>query len=650
MRTAALGLSLFALSLTAHAQTSCPTQAPSSNWHYLQASCGSSAPCTAGQQALLSVGTYVPDCPAPGPCASVYMIQACDVVTWHFGDGTPDVSGPGASSGFAAHVYAQPGTYTSNVTIANSLGTANIIGGFIITANPAAVVHFTQFTYDVREDAGSVTLTLLRSGNTSVSSAIRWATPCFCTAPNTRNLPVASGTVTFAPGDTSKTITIPVLNDDLFGGDTFSAVQAEAHDGTIFPNNSSIGTAYIHVIEDDPKPTVTIDDVSLLEGDEGKRFANFTIHLSQPMLIDAIFNLSTHDGTAVALQDYDPVGPFFWAKPVSGVTMIPAGQSSTTFAVPILGDTVPEDDEWFTLTIDNAAALGGADVALPIARATARGTILNDDYYIPPSLRMFTGEQATMTFDAGYPFDADTTIPLSATVPAVISVPASLSIPAGKQSASFEVMALGPGTASVAAQLPPSHRSVIATARVEVLDRMAINTAPPALTLASGSSANVMLSIAPPRAAATTLTISASDATLLEAPSSIVIPAGGSASLAIHALRRGAGIIAIAEASSGATTSIPVDVVDLRVDDVQPRFDAPEGGALVTVSGAHLDAPCAVSFGTATAKVIDAAGSTLHVLAPAHAEGSVDLTITCGNDQVTLPHAFTFARGRRRAI
>ena len=289
---------------------------------------------------------------------------------------------------------------------------------------------------------------------------------------------------------------------------------------------------------------------------------------------------------------------------------------------------------------------------LLVTRATGRCTILNDDYYTPAGLKMFNGEHATITFDAGRPFDVDTTIPLGTTVPSVISVPASIMIPAGRHSGTIEVTALAAGTASITAQLPASYRGVLATARVEVVDRVGIVAKPSTLNLHAGDNATVTLSIMPASAMTKFLTIASSDDTLVQAPDSATITPGGSADVAVHALRTGGGSILVTDPSSGVVTSIPVDVVSATapaIDAIVPNVGPASGGTPVTLVGAHFETPCAVSFGTVGGTSVNAHGDTLSAITPAHTEGTVDVVVTCGSDQVTLPNAFTFGHSRRRS-
>jgi hypothetical protein len=73
---------------------------------------------------------------------------------------------------------------------------------------------------------------------------------------------------------------------------------------------------------------------------------------------------ATADGTASATFDYVPV--------TSTVLTIPAGAMSAPVTVSVLGDTTPEVDETFVVTL---SAPGHA----VLGTATATGTILDDD-------------------------------------------------------------------------------------------------------------------------------------------------------------------------------------------------------------------------------------------------------------------------------
>ncbi|QIR79523.1 hypothetical protein FA592_11935 [Sulfurospirillum diekertiae] len=109
-------------------------------------------------------------------------------------------------------------------------------------------------------------------------------------------------------------------------------------------------------------PTLSIADASLAEGNSGTSYMNFTVTLSPSA--NASVNYTTANGTATAGSDYITTS--------GTLTFTSVGTTTQTISVPILGDTVIEPDETFTVTLSNAS---GAT----ISRTTATGTILNDD-------------------------------------------------------------------------------------------------------------------------------------------------------------------------------------------------------------------------------------------------------------------------------
>jgi Calx-beta domain len=115
---------------------------------------------------------------------------------------------------------------------------------------------------------------------------------------------------------------------------------------------------------------LSVDDVSVVEGDSGQVAATFTVSLTGPSETPVTVDVSTADGTAtLADNDYDEV-------PLTTLTFLPGGPLSQTVTVMVNGDTVGEPDETFFLNLTNANNARIAD-------AQGVGTIVNDD---PPSI------------------------------------------------------------------------------------------------------------------------------------------------------------------------------------------------------------------------------------------------------------------------
>jgi hypothetical protein len=141
-----------------------------------------------------------------------------------------------------------------------------------------------------------------------------------------------------------------------------------------------------------PEVELSIDDVSITEGDSGQATATLTVTLSAPSGQDVSFGYATADGTATAPADY---------AQASGSKTISTGSTTTTIDVPVNGDTLDEPDETFTVDLANPS---GAT----ISDATGEVTIIDDDAdTTPPETVIDSGppasaqtKSATFTFSS----------------------------------------------------------------------------------------------------------------------------------------------------------------------------------------------------------------------------------------------------------
>jgi endoglucanase len=171
-----------------------------------------------------------------------------------------------------------------------------------------------------------------------------------------------SGTLTFAPGEISKTIAVSVLSDSAVEANESFLVNLSS------PSKATLadGQSAVTIINDDTSVSVgalTVSDVNVREGQSGTTNAVFTVRLSAAFTAPVTVSYATADGTALAGADYTAT---------SGSLSFAPGDTSKTVAVSILGDQLSEANEAFTFDLSNAS---GAT----IAKARGTGTILNDD-------------------------------------------------------------------------------------------------------------------------------------------------------------------------------------------------------------------------------------------------------------------------------
>ena len=170
-----------------------------------------------------------------------------------------------------------------------------------------------------------------------------------------------------------------VLNGDILNepSETFfvnvtNVVNAVVVDG------QGVGT----IVNDDPLPSLSINDVTVTEGNAGTINAVFTVNLSAASGQTVSVNYATANGTATQPADYTTT---------SGTLTFTPGQTSRTITVPVIGETVPEANETFFVN------LSGATNAT-IADNQGLGTINNDDVPVVVS----PGSLPNGTVGAGY--------------------------------------------------------------------------------------------------------------------------------------------------------------------------------------------------------------------------------------------------------
>ena len=134
--------------------------------------------------------------------------------------------------------------------------------------------------------------------------------------------------------------------------ETFSVTLSNPGNATI-ADGSGLGT----ITDDDPAPTLSVNDVSVTEGNAGSTTATFTVTLSAASGQAVTVDWATADDMAVAPGDYTASS--------GSLTFVP-GDTSETFAVVVQGDINAELDETYRVVLTNPV-----NGALGIRRASA---------------------------------------------------------------------------------------------------------------------------------------------------------------------------------------------------------------------------------------------------------------------------------------
>ena len=169
----------------------------------------------------------------------------------------------------------------------------------------------------------------------------------------------ASGTLIFPAGVTSQPVVVQVAGDMLDeAGETLAVTLSNAVHAAL-PAAPGTGT----IVDNDPAPSLSIDDIQVQEGNTGTANAIFTVRLSAASGLPVTVNYATAAGTASAGVDF---------AAASGALTIPAGSASAPVTVLVQGDLANEPDESFVVNLSGA-------VNASIADAQGSALIRNDD-------------------------------------------------------------------------------------------------------------------------------------------------------------------------------------------------------------------------------------------------------------------------------
>ncbi|MCL1470136.1 Calx-beta domain-containing protein [Argonema antarcticum] len=229
--------------------------------------------------------------------------------------------------------------------------------------NDDAAVEFSQANYQVNEDGTVVgaTVTINRTGltNSPGSVDVKFANGSATGGTDFTN---TTQTINFASGDTSKTVTIPINDDNLVEGtENFTISLANPSAGISIATQNS---ATVQIIDNDVPPTLSISDIAQSEGNSGTTNLNFTVSLNTAAGQTVTVNYATQDNTATtADSDYTSA---------SGSLTFNPGETQKTVSVVVNGDTKYETDETFNLNLSNS-------INATSTNSVGVGTIQNDD-------------------------------------------------------------------------------------------------------------------------------------------------------------------------------------------------------------------------------------------------------------------------------
>jgi uncharacterized delta-60 repeat protein/uncharacterized repeat protein (TIGR01451 family) len=233
----------------------------------------------------------------------------------------------------------------------------------LVILSDDSIVSFLTATFSVNENAisGNATISVVRTGATNTTVAVDYLTRDG-TAQAGQDYIAVSDSITFLPGETLKTFTVPVFNDTIIeGNETVLLSLTNVTVGGFLGLSSSTLT----IVDDDFAAGTLVFSSPVYTVNEFETNITITVVRTNGSTGVVSVDYSTSDGTARAGEDYTSVG---------GTLAFADGETSKTFNIGIVPDYLNETNETVILVLSNPT--GGATLG---GNSTATLTILNNN-------------------------------------------------------------------------------------------------------------------------------------------------------------------------------------------------------------------------------------------------------------------------------
>ncbi len=229
------------------------------------------------------------------------------------------------------------------VTLSNATNATlgpNVTHTYTIINDDTPTVQFASGSSSGSESANG-SLNVILSGSVSQTVTVQYAVSGGTATGGGVDYTLTPGTLSFAPGEISKNITLSVVNDTIYEPDETVIVTLSS------PTNATLGQNIIHtytIVNDDPIPSVQFSTTSS-SGSESIAAVSVTVTLSNPSSTSVTADF-TVGGTATLSAP--PKGDF--TITFSPVTFA-AGQTQQTIGITVYDDSSNEPDETIVLTL-----------------------------------------------------------------------------------------------------------------------------------------------------------------------------------------------------------------------------------------------------------------------------------------------------------
>ncbi|NOK59939.1 MAG: hypothetical protein GFH27_549291n131 [Chloroflexi bacterium AL-W] len=207
------------------------------------------------------------------------------------------------------------------------------------------VVEFATSSFRVQEGDDVATITVTLSAALSEPMSVTYAAQAGSTASEEEDFVAVSDSLTFAPGETTQTLEVPIVDDAL--SESNEIVSLTLRDADVV----AIGTrlfATLTIVDNDEVATIdnpilnfaTLDPLISEEAGE----VTIAVVLSAPANQTVTVDYATIDDTAIGTDDY---------VAVAGTLTFAPGETTQSFSFPIVDDGASEGGETIVLRLAN---------------------------------------------------------------------------------------------------------------------------------------------------------------------------------------------------------------------------------------------------------------------------------------------------------
>jgi hypothetical protein len=225
--------------------------------------------------------------------------------------------------------------------VALSAAQGGLIGGpatatvTIVENDPAPVISFSSASYSVNENdpTGGIDITLLRTGPTTQQSRVVFTT--LNGTATTADYTAINSFIVFAPGETSKTVRIGIVNDTVDEGDETFTLWLRNPDTAVIGGPAEVP---VTIVNDDQGVPPQIFQFSS---------ANYSLH--EGSSVDVVLLRTSGTGYAASIRVYTSPGASGAYVPYDQVLDFAPGDTSKTITLALPDDPWPEGAAPFTI-------------------------------------------------------------------------------------------------------------------------------------------------------------------------------------------------------------------------------------------------------------------------------------------------------------